>query len=235
MQLYQAVLMAVVTIPELQFRAQDLLQQSRMWVIGEQMRRIERLASGRRPAALPASSVEALTDGTGASVPSHDERPRLPPVEAEGLDAGLRIADGSIELVKQLGRGGFGSVWKGHIVATGEPVAVKFLDKDFNEHPEIVRSFEREVDALTALAGGAVPAVVRSATFEKGRHFYVYHYAENSVSLATVLWGSYVSLSRKLEVLCAVAEALHSLHKQGWIHGDVKPANIPYGQKSQTL
>ena len=72
-QLYQAVLIAVVTIPELQFRAQDLLQQSRMWVIGEQMRRIERLASGRRPAALPASSVEALTDGTGASVPSHDD------------------------------------------------------------------------------------------------------------------------------------------------------------------
>jgi|SRR5271157_1422338 len=225
-QLYQAVLIAVVTIPELQFRAQDLLQQSRMWVLGEQLRRIERLASGRQPTALAASSVEALTNGAGTSVPPHDGRRRHSLVDADGLEAGLRIADGDIELVKQLGRGGSGSVWQGRIVATGELVAVKFLHQYFNEHPEIVRSFERDVYTLTKLAGGAVPAVVRSATFEKGRHFYVSHYEENSVCLAMVLKSADVSLSRKLEVLCAVAEVLHGFHEQGLIHGDVKPANI---------
>jgi Protein kinase domain len=225
-QLYQAVLMAVVTVPELQFRAQDLLQQSRIWVLVEQMRRIERVASGRHPAALPVSSLEALTDGAEGPAPSRVGQRQLPPVEAVGLEAGLRIAEDTVELVKQLGGGGFGPVWQGHVVATGEPVAVKFLDECFNQHPEVVRSFERDVYALAALAGGAVPVVVRSATFDKGRHFYVFHYAENSVSLATILQSSDVPLSRKLELLCAVAKVLHGFHKQGWIHGDVKPANI---------
>jgi serine/threonine-protein kinase len=146
--------------------------------------------------------------------------------KTNGLSAGLRIAAGSIELVKELGRGGIGSVWQGRIVATGDLVAIKFLDQDFNQHPGIVSSFERDVDALTALAGAAVPAMVRSATFEDSRHFYVYEYAENACSLATVLESRDAPLSKKLDVLCAVAQVLHGLHKQGWIHGDVKPANI---------
>jgi len=225
-QLYQAVLMAVVTIPELQFRAQDLLQQSRLWMLDERMRRIEQLASGRQPAALPASSVEALPEAEGASVPSGDKQRQLVSAKTNGLSAGLRIAAGSIELVKELGRGGIGSVWQGRIVATGDLVAIKFLDQDFNQHPGIVSSFERDVDALTALAGAAVPAMVRSATFEDSRHFYVYEYAENACSLATVLESRDAPLSKKLDVLCAVAQVLHGLHKQGWIHGDVKPANI---------
>lgn len=226
MQLYQAVLIALVTIPQLQFRAQDLLQQSRIWALAEHMRRIERLALGRQPAPLPASGVEALADRGVASVLPRGGQHRLSRVRADGLRRGLLFGGGTIELVKRLGRGGFGSVWLARIVATGKPVAVKFLDRSFNQRPEIVSSFNRDADTLTALAGGAVAAVVRPATFEKGRHFYVYGYAENSVTLGTVLQSSDVALSRKLGILCAVAEVLHGFHKQGWIHGDVKPENI---------
>ena len=61
-----------MTIPELQFRAQDLLQQSRMWVLAEQMRRIELLASGRQLGSLADSELGVFSNDSLGSLPPRD-------------------------------------------------------------------------------------------------------------------------------------------------------------------
>jgi predicted Ser/Thr protein kinase len=228
MQLYQVVLMAVLTIPELQPRAQDLLQQSRTWLLSEQMRGIELMAKQREQTALPAVTTRAAPSLTSdkAITALRTEFGEDGAAQGVNLRAGLVLANGTVELLELVGEGGQASVWRGRLLATGDPVAVRFLHQDLTEQPEIVRSFEREVDVLRGLSGKAIPQLVKPLIYEDGRYFYVVEYVENATSFANIIKSSEVPVARKIRAITDVAEVLHTMHQQGFIHGDVKPQNI---------
>ncbi|CAB1060131.1 hypothetical protein D1BOALGB6SA_4896 [Olavius sp. associated proteobacterium Delta 1] len=229
MQLYQAVLMAVLTIPELQPRAQDLLLQSRIWLLGEQIRKIELMNRFRDQAAIPTATVKAVP-----SVPCEKATKELRSgqfgegvADKEGrIEAGHVVANGTVELVKLIGQGGQASVWQGRLNATGDHVAVRFLNEDLIEKPEIVHSFKREVDIIQALSGDAIPNLVQSIMFEEGRYFYIVDYVEETISLTQVIQSSDVPVAKKIRLISDSAGVLHTIHQQGFIHGDVKPENI---------
>jgi len=228
MQLYQVVLMAVLTIPELQPRAQDLLQQSRTWMLSEQMRRIELKAEQREQIGLPATTTRAAlrsSDRPITDLRTNQFREDSGPQEAD-LKSGLVVANGTIELVELVGEGGQASVWRGRLLATGDSVAVRFLHQYLAGQPEIVRYFEREVAVLRGLSGNAIPRLVKPLIYEDGRYFYVVEYAENATTFADIIQSSEVSIASKLKTITDVAEVLHTMHQQGFIHGDVKPQNI---------
>ena len=63
-QLYHAVLKVALTIPELQPRAQDLLHESRTWLLGrEQTRRNELRAHGRQEVSRPQVPIDSHQPG----------------------------------------------------------------------------------------------------------------------------------------------------------------------------
>jgi hypothetical protein len=222
MQLYQAVLMAVLTIPELQPRAHDLLLQSRIWVLSEQIRRIELLARQRGESGLTLTA-RALPIASSAATPVRSQA-RL--AAAREVRAGLTVAAGRIELLKPLGKGGLGAVWLGRRSETGETVAVKFLNSDLNSDSEIVSVFQREARTVVALPSSAAPKIVDPPTYEDGLYFYVMEYLADFTSFEQLIKDGDVPVVRRLEIITHVAGALHTLHQQGVIHGDVKPANI---------
>ncbi len=216
MQLYQVLLMTVVTIPELQPRAQDLLQQSRTWLLSEQIRRIEFKTAKRE-------RVEY--DEINASAEPRPERAFSSHLGDEDLRVGLLVADGTIELTGILGKGGQAFVWRGKLLTTGESVAVKFLHDDFFRGPESVQLFRKEVDALTELTGDAIVRLVKPLMYEYGRYFYAVEFVKGD-SLEIIIQDSRVPIVTKIKTIIDVAEVLHTFHLEGFIHGDVKPQNI---------
>lgn len=238
MQLYQAVLMAVLTIPELQPRAQDLLSQSRMWLLSQQIKKIELMTQLReellvdsKRTALSATAQEiSRADSLIADLVREPETKRSPEVEA-----GSFLANGAIELLREIGRGYQATVWLGRLVTTGREIAIRFLNDQFNHEPEIVRSFKREADILRELSSSSVSHLVQPATFESGRYFYAVDYQPSASSFDEIIESSGVPVKRKLEILCKVADALDELHQQGFIHGDVKPENVVLGSEGQVF
>lgn len=217
MQLYQAVLMAVLTIPELQPRAQDLLHQSRIWLLDEHIRKIELMTRFREQATIPTAAIKDLRSGLAGEDFA---------AKKDSIETGQVVANGTVELVKLVGQGGLASVWQGRLIATGDRVAVRFLNEDIIERPEIVQIFKREVDIIQALSGDAIPNLVQPMVFEEGRYFYVVEYVEGAMSLTKVIQSSDVPVARKVKTISDTASALHTIHQQGFIHGDVKPENI---------
>jgi serine/threonine-protein kinase len=141
-----------------------------------------------------------------------------PPEVAEVMgDPGRRLAE--FILVKRLGQGGLGEVWKGWDTRLGRWVAIK-LPATSPDHEEVSKRFTREALAAAKLSHPNIVSIHRVAE-EHGRTFIVMQHVEGRT-----LRGLELSLREALEVVRTVAQAVQYAHEQGVIHRDLKPGNI---------
>jgi formylglycine-generating enzyme required for sulfatase activity/predicted Ser/Thr protein kinase len=155
--------------------------------------------------------------------------------DAEPLDSLLarvaRIAPKPIEvweppraldeyrLVKQLGRGGMGSVWLAEDQLLGRLVAIKFIHGQLDEDARA--RFVIEARAAARLQHANVVTVHRFGEIA-GRPYLVSEYIRGE-SLDKV--ARPMPWQRVLELGVALARGLAAAHRQGVVHRDIKPAN----------
>ncbi len=141
------------------------------------------------------------------------------------IDAG-KILAGKYKLVRLLGAGGMGNVWKAEHLSLGVPVAVKTMHAHVAMQSEYVRRFRREAHAASLLNH---PNAVRVLDFgeDAGVLFLVMEYLEGR-SL-----GSWLRSLRAPPPLVEVAhifamllDAFDVAHAFGIVHRDLKPDNV---------
>ena len=129
------------------------------------------------------------------------------------------------ELLKPLGHGGMGTVYKAVHARLQRPVAIKLLPSRRLRDPDAVARFEREMKAIGRLDH---PAIVRAtdAGEADGTHFLVMDYVDGiDLSQLIKLTGA-MDVASACEVIRQAAIGLHYAHDQGLIHRDVKPSNL---------
>lgn len=130
---------------------------------------------------------------------------------------------GDYRLIRELGRGGMGTVYLAYDTRLGRHAALKFLPSRFNS-PERVSRLEREARSASALNH---PHIITIYDFgnEDGRDFIASEFVEGR-TLRDYVGKSDLTLDRILEVTMQVASALETAHAAGIIHRDIKPENI---------
>ncbi|MBL9124039.1 MAG: serine/threonine-protein kinase, partial [Planctomycetaceae bacterium] len=137
----------------------------------------------------------------------------------------LPAAVGRYRVLKQLGTGGFGTVYLTQDTELDRLVAVKV------PHPErIARAGEeqRYIDEARIVARLDHPAIVPVYDVgrgDDGRIFVVSKYIEGS-DLAHWLKQQRPGAARAARWIVTIAEALHYAHTKGLVHRDIKPANL---------
>jgi predicted Ser/Thr protein kinase len=127
-------------------------------------------------------------------------------------------------LVKQIGRGGMGTVWKSWDKKLTRWVAVKFLLAEDNEG---VDRFEREAKLAARLRHPNIAAIYEvgeAPSREAGqarRHYLAMEFIDGST-----LAEAKLPRAELLEVFVKVARAIDAAHKGGVVHRDLKPPNI---------
>jgi serine/threonine-protein kinase len=125
---------------------------------------------------------------------------------------------------RELGRGGMATVYLAHDLQHDRKVAVKVLHPDLGAAlgPE---RFRREIQVLTRLSH---PHILPLYDFgEADEHLYYVMPYIGGKSLATRLEREQqLPLDEAIAITCQVASALDYAHRQGFVHRDVKPANI---------
>ncbi len=132
--------------------------------------------------------------------------------------------------MEQIGRGGFGTVYRAYQTAFRRQVAVKVLSVGTSDDTTI-RRFRREVGAVGSLSGHPHIVVVHDiGTTEQGDPYLVMaHLAGGTLTdrieqRGALPWRSVVAWTIKL------AGALEAAHSAGVLHLDVKPDNVLFDE-----
>jgi predicted ATPase/class 3 adenylate cyclase len=139
---------------------------------------------------------------------------------------------GNYHLLRLLGRGSFAEVYLGEHLHLGTQAAIKVLHAHFNsEDSEQLRTEARLIARLVH------PLILRILDFvvEDGIPFLIMEYAPGGTLRQRHPKGTLVPLDTVVSYVKQLAEALHSIHEQGWVHRDIKPENLVFGRNNEVL
>ena len=151
---------------------------------------------------------------------SADDRPSL-------LVAGEVLAS-RFRIVRALGRGSMGAVYRAQDEELGVPVAVKVLTPEAARRPELVDRLRREIVLGRRVTHENVCRLYDMGT-DGARRFITMELIEGETLADRISRGA-LSPREAFRVMRQVGDALEIAHAHGIVHRDLKPANIMLGE-----
>ncbi|MFM1801780.1 MAG: Serine/threonine-protein kinase StkP [Planctomycetota bacterium] len=142
---------------------------------------------------------------------------------------------GHYQVIKELGRGGMGIVYKARHQSAGRIDAVKTITPAVSGSEMVVARFLREVGILRRLNH---PNIVKFREFghDHGKLFLAMEYISgtNASSLRKRAGGR-LPVSLAVEIACQSLDAIAYAHDHGFIHRDIKPRNLLVSRKGDQV
>ena len=135
------------------------------------------------------------------------------------------------KILKKLGGGGMGEVYKAEDIKLKRIVALKFLPIFFSRDQVAKRRFIQEAQTASSLDHPNICTIYEINETKAfldgiaGRLFIAMAYYEGE-TLKKMIWPRLMNQSEVVEIAMQVAKGLAKAHHQGIIHRDIKPANI---------
>ncbi|MFZ4428889.1 MAG: serine/threonine-protein kinase [Phycisphaerales bacterium] len=133
---------------------------------------------------------------------------------------------GSVELIREIGRGGMGVVWLGRDELLGRDVAVKFmLGAAAGDDDPHFATFLEGARAAAALRTPGITAV-HHADAIAGAPYIVMEYVDGPSLSRVIRVSTALSVAAAWHVMKALAATVAELHEAGIVHRDIKPSNV---------
>lgn len=144
----------------------------------------------------------------------------IPPLNPEELAPHFP----QLEIIKCLGRGGMGVVYKARQKSLNRLVALKLLAPERLDDPQFAVRFEKEAQALAALNH---PHIVAVHDFgQAGGFYYLIMEFVDGMNLRQLLQTKRLTPQEALSIVPPICDALQCAHEHGIVHRDIKPENL---------
>ena len=132
---------------------------------------------------------------------------------------------GGFRIEELVGRGGMGAVYRARQLDLDRDVALKVISPDRVEEPGARERLVREARAAAAVEHPNV-LPVHAAGIDQDRAYVVMRYVAGDDLRTLVRVEGPLAPARAAAVVMQIAEALDAIHAAGYVHRDVKPANV---------
>jgi serine/threonine protein kinase len=133
-----------------------------------------------------------------------------------------RVFAGKYILLRKIGEGNMGEVYQAEQPQMARTVALKILRRD----PEVMKRFEREVQAVGSIHHANVVTIYDSGLAEDGRGYIAMEYLEGESLTRHLEEHDKLPLPRALALWLQAVRAMAAAHAKGIVHRDLKPDNL---------
>ena len=145
------------------------------------------------------------------------------------LSSGQTI--GPYQVLRPLGAGGMGEVYRARDTRLGREVAIKALPAPFAADPERLARFEREARLLASVHHQNIATIF--GVEQLGADRYLILELVEGETLAARLAAGPIAATETVNVGRQIAAALEAAHERGIVHRDLKPGNVMLTSESE--
>ena len=142
----------------------------------------------------------------------------------EAAQVGERLGD--YKLVREIGRGGMGTIYLARRADEEfeKEVAIKILKRG-TDTEEVLRRFRAERQILAQLEHPNIARLIDAGTSPDGLPYFVMEYVDG-IPITNFCDHAKLSVRQRIELFLKVCGALHFAHQNLVVHRDLKPGNI---------
>lgn len=133
---------------------------------------------------------------------------------------------GKYRVERELGSGGMGVVLEATHVALGQTVAVKLLNAQYAQTPDVVARFLREARIAATLPSDHIARVSDVGTTDSGVPYIVMERLVGRDLDAELLQRRTFPIAEAVDLMLEACEGVAMAHAHGLVHRDLKPANL---------
>ena len=145
-----------------------------------------------------------------------------------------RTVGGRWEVLELVARGGMASIYRGRDTRLSRDVALKVPRESLLAVPGLRERFQSEIESLTKLSHPSIIQVIDVGD-EEGLPYLVLQWLSGDDLAARLAANGPVQPAQLAEWVPHIAAALDYVHGQGFMHRDVKPANILFGDTGNVV
>ncbi len=132
---------------------------------------------------------------------------------------------GRYEIIESRGAGSMGTVYRARDTVLDRDVALKTIRTGTTVEPELRERFYREAKACARLQHPGIVSVYDLGEAD-GVAFIAMELLDGTDFRKAIDQRTDVPLSKKIDAMCQVCDALSHAHQHGIIHRDIKPSNL---------
>ncbi|MFT3693465.1 MAG: serine/threonine-protein kinase [Kofleriaceae bacterium] len=133
---------------------------------------------------------------------------------------------GRYRLIRRIGKGGMGEVWRAQDRALRREVALKILSPEYGRHPSSIARFEREIQATAEVAHPNVIRIHDWGVTDDGVWYYAMDLLRGLDLSSLVRATGPLPAALVAHLGRGAAAGLAECHRRGVIHRDIKPGNL---------
>jgi len=144
------------------------------------------------------------------------------------------VLGGRYRILKMLGEGGMGAVYKARDLEVDRVVALKVIRPEYANRPEILARFKQELVLARQITHRNVIRIFDLGQGD-GIRFITMEYVDGQDLYSLLRSGEELTLERKVKIAREICRALEAAHEQGVVHRDLKPQNIMVENNGRVL